>query len=440
MIAQKLEEIDFTLDNKALNEENYSVYYVPTKEGRGEDPTATLIRKMNNLGDKKNYKVLFSGFKGCGKSTELLRLKLDLQDDFVIRIFSVRERLDPNNMSISEILIAIMTDLFHFVEDNYKKIILSDKLLENLENWTSSIYKEETQYRDYGVEAQARIGLKSKFLGILKAMARLDADFRSGRKYSEITKKEVRQTLSELIINCNLLLREIKSQLTKIKKKNIIFIIEDLEKIDLIMAEELFYNYAGQMTAIDCSAIYTFPISLVFNPRYTVIINEFDENFTLPMIKVHDKSGADYAPGIGSIEHILEKRVRPGLIPANIGGDFIRKSGGCLRDLFRMIKLAASNAIDRGLMAVDEQDYRYGVNKLKSDYFNAISYNEQRKLDAQHYYDILARCCKSPDKKPVDVEGMMDLKHNLCILGYNTDSWFDVHPLVKDLLKEKNLV
>lgn len=115
IVAQDLNQIDITLDNKALNEKNYEDYYVPTGEARGEDPTAELIRKLKNLQDK-NLKTLFPGFKGCGKSTELFRLSRELKEDFVIRIFSVRERLDPNNLSISEILIAMMKDLFDFVK------------------------------------------------------------------------------------------------------------------------------------------------------------------------------------------------------------------------------------------------------------------------------------------------------------------------------------
>jgi len=40
----------------------------------------------------------------------------------------------------------------------------------------------------------------------------------------------------------------------------------------------------------------------------------------------------------------------------------------------------------------------------------------------------------------MDVKGMMDLKHNMCILGYNGDVWFDFYPVVKEILKDKNLL
>ena len=121
MIAERLEDIDNTLDSKALNEENYEEYYVFTKAGRGEDPTSMLVRKLRHQ-HGKDLKILFSGFKGCGKSTELLRLKRELEEDFVIQIFSVREKLDPNNFSISEIIIAMMEELCLFVSEHLKEV------------------------------------------------------------------------------------------------------------------------------------------------------------------------------------------------------------------------------------------------------------------------------------------------------------------------------
>ncbi|MCK4766617.1 MAG: hypothetical protein KAW12_30775 [Candidatus Aminicenantes bacterium] len=434
-IAQNLDDIDITLDNKALNEENYEDYYVETKEGRGEDPTSIIIRKLKNLEDR-NFKILFSGFKGCGKSTELLRLKRELENEFLIKIFSVREKLDPNNLSISEILIAVMIDLFNFVRENHSTIKLSQKLLKNLKKWTSTIYTEEIKYKYHEIEAGAGVDLRSGFGKILGVIGKLGFEIKSGRKYSEITGKEENQTLSELILNCNLLIAEIKNQLHKINKKNIIFIIEDMEKVDLTIAENIFHNYSKQLTSISCCFIYTFPISLVFNPKYNIILNEFDENFVLPMIKVHDKKDKNYAPGISSIKKILYKRINKKLLNEDLMTRFILLSGGCLRDLFRMTKLAAGSAINRGKEKIEEVDFDYGLNKLKSDYYNTISYNKESGLSANEYYKILRDCCENEKKKPMDVNGMMDLKHNMCILGYNGDVWFDVHPVVKIILKE----
>jgi len=115
-------------------------------------------------------------------------------------------------------------------------------------------------------------------------------------------------------------------------------------------------------------------------------------------------------------------------------------SGGCLRDLFRMLKSAAENATGHGKEKIENKDFQYGLNRLKNDYYNTISYNERTRMTAMDYYKILVDCCKSQNKKPADVKGLIDLKHNMCILGYNGEEWFDVHPVVKLILEEQNMI
>ncbi|MDQ1351578.1 MAG: hypothetical protein QG657_1883 [Acidobacteriota bacterium] len=444
-IAKNIDDIDLSLVIRPLNKDNYDDYYVVTRDGRGEDPTAILIRKFLKLKNKnleQNLKILFSGFPGCGKSTELFKLKQELDGDFLVRTFSVLDKLDPNNLSISEILITIMGDLFEFVNDNYKKMTLSKKLLENIENWTASIYDEKTTYKYFTGNISAGGNVEAGFGKILNIFARLGLDFNAGRKFQQIIKKDSSPNLTELILNCNLLIMEIKKQLPEIGKHNIIFIIEDLEKIDRKLAEEIFFTYSKQLTAIDCCFIFTFPISLVYNPKSNVIARDFDENFTLPMIKVHEKDNTDFEAGINSILAIINKRIAPdkNIIPRDLLVKFIRMSGGCLRDLFRMLKMAAENAVDHGKTTIEEDDFQYSLKRLKTDYANSLSYDEESKLTTRDYYNILANCCHSADKKPEDVKGLMDLKHNCCILGYNGDGWFDVHPVVKEILRDKEVI
>ena len=439
IIANKLEDIDITLDPKALTEKNYQDYYVVTKPGRGRDTTAKIIRIFNNS-KNKNLKILFSGFKGCGKSTELIRLKKKLENDYLIKIFSVREELDPNNFTISELLITIMSDLFNFINNDYKEIKLSNNLIKNIENWIDTIIKEDSSFRNTGVTVEAGINTETGLGKILNILAKLKLDFKAGRQFKSITNKEIRQDLPDLILNCNLLLGEITHQLNKISKKNIIFIIEDLEKIELDITEELFLKFSTQLTSLSCCLIYTFPISLVFHPKYKVIIDEFDECVVLPMIKVHNKNQSDYYDGINVLKNIIYKRINNSLISEPILEKFIKSSGGCLRDLFRMIKAAASNALDDQRTVIEAADYEDSFKQLKTDYYNTISYNPKNEMNAQDYYKILVDCYKNPDKKPDDVKGLIDLKHNMSILGYNGDGWFDVHPAVVSLLRDKGLL
>ena len=474
-IAQTLEDFDAVFDKKALNESNFENYYVETKKGRGEDSISTIIRKFRTLEDK-NLKILFTGFKGTGKSTELLRLKRELEDDslikigrgaatlyaealledastscshgnrekyikknensYAIKIIPIKGKFGPYPLTISEILVPVMAEMLDIVNENFKLIRLSSTLIENLDKWLNSIYREEINDRYYEGTVSEGVDIKSGFGKILNVFTRLRLDLNAGRK-----KQEVDGTLSGLNLNCNLLVSEIKNQLHKINKQNIILIIEELEEIEPGIVKDIFYQNAGQLVSIPCCFIYTVPMSLFFDPKFKSIINEFDGKYFFPVIKVHDKSGEVHKPGIDNIIKIVHKRLDKDKkrISQKLLKKFIQLSGGCLRDLFQVLKFASGSALDRGRKKIELPDFQYALSKLKSEYYAAIGYNEQSGLSAADYYKILVDCVNSKDKKPMDVKGMTDLKHINAIMGYDVDTWFDVHPAVKEILKEKKL-
>ncbi len=440
-IAACLEDFDTTLDNNSLTDNNYTDYYVDAVAGRGENPANRLIRQFGS-NKEKNFKILFAGFRGCGKSTELLKVKRNLDKDFVIDIFSVREKLDPNNFSISELLIAITMDLLAFVYQNHDAIKLSKALTEKLETWSAKTVKEKVSYNYANMQTGAGVDIKAGLGMLLNLFAKLSFDFKAGRKFTEIASIETEKTLSDLLLHCNLIVEEIKTQLHKIGKSNIIIIVDDLEKVNPEITEKLFFNYSSQLTSIACSFIYTFPISLIFNPMYGIIIGEFSSNLVLPMIKVHDKEWNDYEPGMQVLSDIIDRRIDKtgNLVPPLLLKRFIRMCGGSLRDLFRMLNLAAQNALDYDRKIIEEKDYKYSVDKLKNDMSNALAYNEKNGMSPQDYYDLLAKCYNDKDKKPMNERGMLDLRHNMCVLGYNSENWYDVHPVVKELLQDKKII
>jgi hypothetical protein len=175
---------------------------------------------------------------------------------------------------------------------------------------------------------------------------------------------------------------------------------------------------------------------------YNIIIQEFDGHQVLPMIKVHDKEWKDYKPGVRTILNIIDRRIDKtrDLIPPELLKNFIRMSGGSLRDLFRMLNLAAANALDYKKERIEEIDYKYSVDQLKNDFYNTISYNEKNQMTPRDYYDLLVKYHNDKEKKPMNDRGMLDLRHNMCVLGYNSESWYDVHPVVKEILKEKKMI
>jgi pantothenate kinase-related protein Tda10 len=83
-------------------------YYIDFSKVRGSDTTKELERTITRLSGGEPTCQLFSGHIGCGKSTELFRLKDQLvKKGYHVVYFESSEDLDMADVDISDILLAI---------------------------------------------------------------------------------------------------------------------------------------------------------------------------------------------------------------------------------------------------------------------------------------------------------------------------------------------
>lgn len=83
-------------------------YYIDFASVRGGDIIGKLKKKIALLSPDDPTCVLFTGHIGCGKSTELLRLKQELEDEkFHVVYFESSEDLEMTDVDIGDVLLAI---------------------------------------------------------------------------------------------------------------------------------------------------------------------------------------------------------------------------------------------------------------------------------------------------------------------------------------------
>jgi len=76
---------------------------------------------------------------------------------------------------------------------------------------------------------------------------------------------------------------------------------------------------------------------------------------------------------------------------------------------------------------IDAASVHMAANEIRNDY---------RVMLREDQYQMLAKINVDKDKKVINHEIVQQLLHNLSLLEYrNDDSWADVHPIVKPLLK-----
>ncbi|MFZ4525379.1 MAG: P-loop NTPase fold protein [Chlorobium sp.] len=430
-------EIYDRLSPEPLQGDDLQRYYVDSFAGRGDNPMISLKRLLLGKPDGK-LQILFSGYRGCGKSTELNKLQREISDDFIGLNFSAVKELDPVNINYVELFVLAMEKLFDVVGTNHIRI--NPQLFESVRQWSRSA--EIENIRELTGEASLEAGAEVEVIAPL--FARFFTKMRLGANASTTTKKTVIQNieprLSDLISHCNALIREIKSKLPEIGKKGLIIIIEDLDKLSVEKAEELFFNHSHILSTLQTHVIFTFPISLRHHPKANVIKGNFDEDFELPMLKVHDKQGKPFN-GRDAMREIVTCRIGTACVesPALVN-QFIDMSGGCLRDLFRMIRNAADNALNNEREVITEADYTKSFFRLRRDYENTIAEKRVENtviISVAEYYDTLKTLALSSTKKVDNTEAVLDLRQNLCILGYNDEGWCDVHPVVRTILCER---
>ena len=434
-----LKSIYKKLSSKPLEGDDLDRCYVDTAVGRGHDPVKSLKRRLLDEPDGK-LQILFSGYRGCGKSTELNKMAREIAEQFLVLNYSIYE-LDPVTVNYVELFILTMEKLFALSEEQHLGI--SREFLESVNAWRQSAEIENvrelagTAGAETGAEVEASVPFLAKFFAKLRAEAR----------YSTISKKTIFQTLeprlSDLISHCNDLIREVNRNLAKTGKQGLLIIIEDLDKLILERAEELFFKHSPVLTSLKTNVIFTFPISLIHHTKAKIIIDNFDPVFELPMVKVHDKAGEPFE-GRETLKSMVECRIgRDCFESEELLYQLIDLSGGCLRDLFRLIREAADNALNKDREKISEADCRKSFYHVRRDYENSIA---EKRIDNKivvsvgEYFDILKRIALSDEKKVENTEAALDLRQNLCILSYNDEGWSDVHPIVRSILQEWKLI
>ncbi|MBT9315676.1 P-loop NTPase family protein [Leptothoe spongobia] len=134
-----------TLDLSKPEDKNL---YIDFSAVRGEEIIEELKSQITFFSPEQPTCTLFTGHIGCGKSTELLRLKADLEvEGFYVVYFESSEDLEMADVDIGDVLLAIAKR----VSDSLEQLNLSDaKSLRGLLRGAAKLLMTEIE-----VEAEA---------------------------------------------------------------------------------------------------------------------------------------------------------------------------------------------------------------------------------------------------------------------------------------------
>ena len=384
-----------------------------------ERPTLDVPKLLLDLQDdeRKTSKRLFTGHRGSGKSTELIRLANELSSQYFTVYYTIEEKLDLADLDYKDVLLSLGSELYKTAKARNLK--LPSSLLSDLVGWfTTTLREVETD-----IDADAELETKADFF-FIKLLSRLKSEVHT----RDIIRRQIESNLSDLLKYINAIIEEIRKQQGN---RHILVIIDGLDKVyDLDTVMKVYYNGGINLLLPKCNIIYTVPLALFYTSEFGQIRTTFDDFFVLPNINIQHRDGTPDKIGLDTLSRLINKRIIPELITLDALQELIRLSGGLIRDLLYLAKDASSNTRVRQGEQIELSDINQAANKIRNVYRTMLKPEE---------YEELRYIYNNPLKQTFDNAIAQKLVHNLSLIEYrNGGTWWNVHPVVVPLLSEHN--
>lgn len=419
-----------------LSESTGKNYYIDFSSVRSGNTIDELQANITLCSPETPTCQLFTGHIGCGKTTELLRLKSILEEaGFQVVYFELSQVLDLSDTDIGEILLAISiylsqgcTDLRLNDSTPTWKILVQelDRIFERYEEYTREVYRTTLK--------KEAISSLSDFLKKIALSARHLSEMRwELRQYLE-------PRISFLIEAINTeIIAPLGAQLKQRGKNGLVTIVDNFDRLEAVpkpwgrsQPEYLFVDRGEQLCKLNCHMVYTIPLSLILSKDFGIINQRFGcDAKILPAIPVRDRQGKSFSAGIEQLQQMILARAFPHLdlserqafIPQLFDDRQTLErlcyiSGGHARNLLRLLHRCIEKERHLPLSRnVLEVAIRERCNQL------VLSLSEEERKVLRHVTQI-KRISGAPHSP--------FLLRNLFVFEYedNEGFWFDINPIL----------
>ena len=438
LLATNLKDAYRVCDVVPLQDEQLARYYVDLSATRKTNALREISLVLEDQEASEFSTILFTGHRGCGKSTELRQIQNQWADEYNVIYIDAMLETDINDAEYTDIYLIVIK----WVEFELRRNGLSFDagLLASFEQWFKEITNEtvESVDKSIAIEGEITLSTKNPLEGIVTLappfLAKLLVKLLGQVKASHQGKKTVRQTLlkdvSRLKADINLLLDDgLKKWQRKFSKcKGFLIIFDNLDRSPVHVANHLFFDYAAQLKDLHCTIVYTVPISVVYSPKN--INNAFAKYNIIPMINIYkydplvsSESELEYNnQGLDAVMSLVEKRVDIDAIFESRQGllELAKYSGGHVRQMMQMVRSAIQNARAGRADKVSAEHITYAINQEQFDF---------ERLIPDDHYPVLAEVYLSKNA-PRDEIGQLMLS-NISVLEYNgLYRWNYLNPVV----------
>jgi len=405
-------------------------YYIDFSTVRGGKIIEALEQTITHSLDHPTCQ-LFTGHIGSGKSTELLRLKAELeQQEFYVVYFESTQDLDMEDVDITDILLAIARQVSQSLEAIQIKLKLNN---------LASLFNAAKEFLQMPLDITTEAEL-SENIAKITAQTKDSPKIRNKlRQYLEPRTQTILEAINKELFE------PATEELKRQGKKGLVVIIDNLDRMSFRLMpsgrsqkDYIFVDRGQELRQLKCHMIYTIPLDLIFK-EFEKLTNGLGGGKTpkvLPMVPVQLRNGSDNQYALELLRQLVLARAFPDVDPEQRKqlvtlvfrqqetlDTLCRVSGGHIRNLLGLIS-----------RCLQQEDLPLSPNCLEiaiREYSNNLSLSltdEERNLLQQ-----------VREQQTVGAESKyQDLVRSLFIFEYHDQqgSWFSINPL---LMEEKRI-
>ncbi|MBF0476916.1 MAG: AAA family ATPase [Deltaproteobacteria bacterium] len=380
-------------DPRELKGEDLKKFYVD------ELAKDSIGRIINTIDITERYrKILVIGHRGCGKTTILNKVAEELKNRYHVVFFS-------------------LTGVLGFYEVEPIDILLTTYLMV-LESGKNRARFFAAALDAFGkmIEPLAQ-RLKIKEIG-LDLFHVISARFTIESGSRQIIRNELGKQINKLQQNLSLACSDIAGQ----TKKEVLIIIDNIDKIAHQFAERIFIRESGLMTDPGVKIIYTLPLETFYQGAFNTVRERYSDEFIppVPFKEIHPLCKEDLVPHLRTL---VWRRIDKSLVTEDALETLIKLSGGLLRDLISYLQDACKVAILDKSPVIDPAVAKRVKARHVNEYY--------RLFDAPVYEEAVRSFLDAGKRIPNTL--LTSLLNELFILEYRwcDDLWYDAHPCLK---------
>lgn len=365
-----------------------------------------LRKPQRALARASNYEKWFLiGHRGCGKSTFLKHLLSinDVQENYYPINYRISDVTDRNDVTHEDVLFSIASQLVDLAQE---KKAIKDKLHKRLDTWGRTLVETVNKEEGYNVEVEG--GLSAYFA---KFMAKL--------RVQTTTRKEFRKTVEPQLSDLINIIDELSEAIEQKIKKPLLIAIDDIDKLRLDKAIDLFENHFDSLTKPLCHIIYTVPVAILHKPAYQ---NLQGKAWYIPNVKLYSKNNRNERnqEGYDLMKSFIEKRVQLALIHPKALDLIITYGGGVFRQTCSIMQFAVDRVEDSTKLSIGEQEAKQARSEFANGLVPQLSTNDLNNLKKISLDNSIQLAFETPE-----------LLHNGSVLRYpNENHWHDVNPVL----------